>query len=743
MKRILLTLFLIFISLTIFAQTQQGIVKTRGRMVNGQLVAGQRLTGATITLSIGNPLVSGNNGAFSFNVPTGKNYSLVAAKKQGYTLADPEYTRRSFKYSAGNPFYVVLENENQRQADIREATDKVRRTLKREIRKREDELDELRETNAITQERYDFLRAEFYTYRQKSENLVKEMAERYASTDYDQLDEFNRQVQMLIEEGELQKADSMIRSKGDMEQRVADYHNVVAANQKERENLTQRQQALTQSESGAAKTYEDLSQDLLRRSEIFLQAYQQDSALYCLKLRADLDTTNVEAVNDYAELCYGQNLFLECEKYYKINYHAFITENNLLKTAEMLHNLGSLYTNMRNYSLSHEYLSQALSMKESLYEQNPELYRETLSITQNGLGILYFYLHDYSMSEHYFKLSLNNSEYLFSKNPNKYKESIARKQNNLGNLYIYLHDYINSEQLLKQALKNNEELFEINNENYRLNLSTTQKHLGDLYKALKNYQLSEVYYQLSLENREKLFYLNPDAFRDDLIKTQNSLGIIYAIKQDYENAAKYYMAALNNTEFLFNHQPKIYRPYLATLQNNLGLLYHDLNQYEKSEYYFRLALVNKELLFSLKPETYRADLVSTQNNLASLLRDKHDIENCKQLYFLSLEHLILLYEKSPKAHRIEFIGIIRDFVNLLSEENEFEEALSLVNKMIDKFPNLAELFDSKGEILLMQGKNDEALAMWKKVLELNPNFLDDYPDGTNLSNGLKKLGLIE
>lgn len=44
------------------------------------------------------------------------------------------------------------------------------------------------------------------------------------------------------------------------------------------------------------------------------------------------------------------------------------------------------------------------------------------------------------------------------------------------------------------------------------------------------------------------------------------------------------------------------------------------------------------------------------------------------------------------------------------------------------------------EILSM---DDEALAMWKKVLELNPNFLDNYPDGTNLSDGLKKLGLIE
>lgn len=105
MKRYLLLAFLFLSVITSFAQTQQGIVKTRGRMVNGQLKKGQLLSGATITLNIGNPLVSGQNGAFSFIVPTGKNYSLVTAKKQGYTLADPEYTRRSFRYSASNPFW--------------------------------------------------------------------------------------------------------------------------------------------------------------------------------------------------------------------------------------------------------------------------------------------------------------------------------------------------------------------------------------------------------------------------------------------------------------------------------------------------------------------------------------------------------------------------------------------------------------------------------------------------------------
>lgn len=38
--------------------------------------------------------------------------------KKVYVLADPEYTKRSFFYSATNPFYVVLEDEKQHQYEI-------------------------------------------------------------------------------------------------------------------------------------------------------------------------------------------------------------------------------------------------------------------------------------------------------------------------------------------------------------------------------------------------------------------------------------------------------------------------------------------------------------------------------------------------------------------------------------------------------------------------------------------------
>ena len=512
--RIRLSILLFTICSFVSAQTQQGVVKTRGRMVNGQVIAGTRLNGATITLNIGNPLVSGNNGAFSFNVPSDKNYSLVSARKQGYTLADPEYTRRSFRYSASNPFYVVLEDENQRQADINAATRKVRKTLQTQLDKREKEIEELKAQNKLTETDYQKRLQQLYDNQSKSEQLVKEMAERYASTDYDQLDEFNRQVQMYIEEGELQKADSMIRSKGDMGQRVIEYHNIVAANKKERELLEQREQNLEQSENGAAKAYEDIAQDLHRRHDIFIQEFKRDSALYCLKLIADMDTTNINAVWEYALECYNNDI--------RIN-----------------------------------------------------------------------------DSEKYFQICLR----------------ISTHQNDSCDI-IRLH-FI----------------------------------LAGVYEKLGDYEKCEILNKYALEESERLL----------------------------------------------NDGDDYYRGVMLYAQFNFGNLYADIGDYDKSEEFFKLALKNCEQLYLQFPDSTEFDLAMIQVNFA-----------------------------------YSYAGA-----------KKYSEAIEMINKAIALMPTEANFYDSKGEILLMQGKNEEALEMWKKVIEINPVFLKDYPDGTNLSNGLKKLGLIE
>lgn len=120
------------------------------------------------------------------------------------------------------------------------------------------------------------------------------------------------------------------------------------------------------------------------------------------------------------------------------------------------------------------------------------------------------------------------------------------------------------------------------------------------------------------------------------------------------------------------------------------------------------------------------------------------------LFIIAIVSFFIYYdareEENYEPVEVENVVTSCDLKGMAYEQanaGDYEGAHTYINTAIEQDPNDANLYDSKGEILLMQGKNNEAVEMWKKVLELNPDFLKDYPDGTNLSNGLKKMGLIE
>ena len=86
MKRLLSISICLFIATITFAQTQQGFVKTKGRMVNGKLVPGQGLKGATVSVQgRTSVLVNADDGAFSFPVPNSQ-FRLDSVNKKGYQL---------------------------------------------------------------------------------------------------------------------------------------------------------------------------------------------------------------------------------------------------------------------------------------------------------------------------------------------------------------------------------------------------------------------------------------------------------------------------------------------------------------------------------------------------------------------------------------------------------------------------------------------------------------------------------
>ena len=297
MKRLSLFFICVVAAFAMSAQTQVGYVKTKGRLgSDGKIIAGSRLGGVTLLIRGRTAVVSDSKGDFSFPVASGK-YSLQSVAKKGYVLTDPDILLAEYTHSP-NPLIVVLETPDNYAEDLLSAERKIRRSLQRDLQKKEDEIEALKEQNRITAEEYRTRLQNIYEQQEKDEKLIADMAERYAKVDYDQIDEFNRRVNEYILNGELSKADSLINTKGDIHADISELRRLEAAMAKEASDIAQARTTVEKSVGYEEFMMNKTAQECYARYEIYRAKNQMDSAAYYIDLRAALDTANIHWQSD-------------------------------------------------------------------------------------------------------------------------------------------------------------------------------------------------------------------------------------------------------------------------------------------------------------------------------------------------------------------------------------------------------------------------------------------------------------
>lgn len=224
---------------------------------------------------------------------------------------------------------------------------------------------------------------------------------------------------------------------------------------------------------------------------------------------------------------------------------------------------------------------------------------------------------------------------------------------------------------------------------------------------------------------EAVWYMLGDAYYD--------VFSIYLALNDYSNAVIYGENALQTYQKMqMNDAPCAYMCYL--LMN----VYEKIGNDELYATYFEKSLSYYNILYSQNPEKHKKLFIELQNLKVIQLLQMNKIDEA-----ILLAKTIIPKDESNIISQFRLAQCYNYKAYYFLKLGDFSNALQSVDKTITMFPEDPDFYDTKGEILLMQGKNEEALAMWKKVLELNPDFLKNYPDGTELSNGLKKLGLIK
>lgn len=205
------------IPLGVIAQTQQGYIKTIGRPDK----PGQMLANVTVQAKgMFNSVISDSEGYFNISVPgkqDGDPIIFLRVQKNGYELKDKDLIGRQMVCSSSVPIVIQMVDMKQLAADKQRIEANAYRVAEANYQKKLEELEALRDESAISIEKY---RSELASLEEKYESylsLIGDMADRYARTDYDNLDSLDRQINICIENGELDKADSLIHTVFDPE----------------------------------------------------------------------------------------------------------------------------------------------------------------------------------------------------------------------------------------------------------------------------------------------------------------------------------------------------------------------------------------------------------------------------------------------------------------------------------------------------------------------------------------------
>ena len=393
MRKFLLFALIVCLPLASFGQTQQGYVKTKGRMVNGQHVAGKGLPGATVNIQGRNSVgVKNANGSFSFVVPT-KTYMVQSVQKEGYKLVDADAIMKPYQHSA-NPLYLVMETPEQQLEDLLEAQEQISKTLREQLKKSRQEIQRLKDENKITEEDYRQRLAKLMEDQQNSQKLIADMAKKYSQMDYDQMDSLNQRISDAILNGRLMEADSLLRSKGDMKGRIAEVRKEQQAEALEEQELAQRQENLVISKEGTKKKLEDIADDCYKFFDRFKLENQHDSAAYYIELRAELDTTNAEWQFNAAYYLKEQNQFGKSGIYYEraLDIYRCLAQTNPQvydAVALTLTNLANLYSDTQRFMEGETMYKEALEIRRRLARSNPQAYEPDVAATLTNLANLY------------------------------------------------------------------------------------------------------------------------------------------------------------------------------------------------------------------------------------------------------------------------------------------------------------------------------------------------------------------
>lgn len=466
---------------------QSGIVRTLERPSKPS----EYLAGVSIdVLEYPNVIVSKKGGKFSFSIPgkrQGESFTVTRVQKKGYSLVDKQLKGRRFAYSSSVPLEIVMVSDTQLENDKKRIEDKAYDKAKKNYDQKVVALEKQLKQKTISEQeyraKYEELSSNYNNYIQ----LIDQMAERYATTDYSGMDEASQKIQDCIENADLEQADELINRKGSFDKREQELLNKMQLKEKS-EQLSQ------QLEEDIDKELEDLVRDYYNKYAIHVSKYENDTAAYYLDRIVRLDTTNVDMLEfaalfidhylmDYPRaLSYHQRALLHAQEQYGVD----------SKEAGVISEfIGLTYDHMGDMDKSLEWHHKALD----IYEQTEGLDNPDAALVYTHIGRIYTSKDSLEKALEYTLKGLDIRNRTIQDKDN---QDFSQSYNNLGVIYASMGDYEKAMEYHMKALELRERVFGPKHDATALsyiNIATLYCKLEDLDNALIYFQKAHDAYQ--------------------------------------------------------------------------------------------------------------------------------------------------------------------------------------------------------------------------------------------------------
>ena len=631
MMRHIFSFLLLLGFLTVGAQTihQKGFVRSVGRPENKQ---GVRLPGALLrVMGSHNAVQSGKQGTFEllFNGKReGKDaFSFSSISLNGYDLLDKKI-KGPYAISTTVPVELVLVPRLLKQ----EIEAKVRRQIEANYQKKLSRIQaEKNKLGKMYAQKISQLEQEY----EKRDMLIGDMVERYSSLDYAHLDAFKEQLSIFIENGELERADSLIQTE---DIRKLEAEHTVLNNAAKKIN-----QALANNTDKLLTIYQG-------KIDLHLVNFDNDSVGFYKEKIVGLDTTNVKNIHDAAQFLL-ENLaqYDKAETYYRLALRQSLAQHGEAHedVAESYGALANLYCYKSQYDIAKEYFEKSISIQTNLSGENHKCVAEGYI----GMGYVQSGLLNIEESLRYEK----KAEKIYQElGINKDKDLVSLYANMACN-YRCIDNFGKEKEYTQKAL---DIQTEIAGENTILS-AKLMNNMASLYLDMNDFEKASYYHKKALEIRIKIV----GERHPEVASSYYSIASVLKKMEEYEDAMYFIKNALDiDLEFCGINSIEATTDY-----DLLGEIYMLLSKYEEAEKCYQYALEGRKNIFGPN----HILVYTTYAHIAQTYSQRKIIVQAIEYYNKALDVLIKLKgEKDPD------VETMKELIEILKYRKKLEDAIN-------------------------------------------------------------------